>query len=129
METCRPILLTIPLNLLSSFNCITTAMDPSIATLHHSSSQLCGDSPSFPPFRSIRVFSLSCCFSALRLSATPQLSITCPSTLWHSHVTSLPPHSEAAFVLCGVFNVSHTTFIFLHMFINVRVIYKHEMKN
>ena len=125
METCRPILLTIPLNLLSSFNCITTAMDPSIATLHHSSSQLCGDIPFFLPFRSIRFFSLSCCFSSIHLSAMPQFSITFPSILRHSHVTSLPPRTC---VFCGVFNVSHTTFNCLpQMFINVRVIYKHEV--
>ena len=94
-NTSKLIPLTIPLNLYYHYS--TTAMVPSIATLLHSSIRLRGDYPFFPPFRSIRVSSLSCCFSALRLSATPQLSITCPSILWHSHVTSLPSPPEAAF--------------------------------
>ena len=97
-DTSKLIPLTIPLNLYHHYS-IALQLQWSRLLLLSSTLQFgCVETIlSSLRFRSIRVSSLSCCFSALRLSATPQLSITCPSILWHSHVTSLPPPSEAAF--------------------------------
>ena len=84
-----------------------------VATLLHSSIELRGDSHFFPPFRSIRVSSLCCCFSALHL-------LLFASMKWNNDYEWQRIRNNSVFQTIIV-HIGRT-------FINLHVICTHEVK-